>query len=1320
MSDIVESSQPEDLLSLQCPRCLKKYKSRSGLNKHVKTCSTLPDTNAATVNIEPGPSRARVSPTKASQGAMTYSCNICQRNFANKSNLTKHVKTCSESQRRSCRHCGAHFATFAGLRAHESRTHRAEEASLASHEKGKTGQEILQELARAEAAMPSGLPLYSSLIAATGLTRDQIRHRRDKPIYRELLEIAKEEITRNRLEAPVPNRGSPDDPSSSSTDESRDDLGPQAPEVGVSTANDDIVEMTLTTTVEAQRNIVTPDVRTTLSSNEPSIDHDIAMCNDDIPDHDEPDVLPENLSMEVTSNSLSATRADTEATDMQPNIIILDVQVIPPPNDLITGHVITVHNSSTPDPGELGAVEETPAAADYDNARCNNDILGHDEPDVLPESPSTAATPNSPNISTANAEAIDTQPNIVRLDVHVIPQPNVPITGHEIAIHNSSTPELGEPGALEERPPATTAPDSLDIVGYLRQARDDMTADNDLSMIPLITDLISSQNETYSNILEEWLSNILQPPRQRHRQQRPPSQAPHQRNYGGRHAGTGIRADAYKKAQDLFRKDKKLLADLIFSGKSIVEPPSWPTVRATEEYFASAFETQSPPDDAPVINERNTIDASRPISPDEVANAKLGWSRSAPGPDGVTTSDVKRIPDRHLALLFTIILYANVQLPRFKKSRTILIFKKGDRANPANWRPITIASMVQRLLHRILAKRLSDQCTLNLNQRGFKQIDGTMANILILESFLKSRAAATSVSSIIGLDVTKAFDTVSHNSIRRGLTRMGVDNHMKTYIMSSLQGNRTSVRLGGQSTREFVFNRGVKQGDPISPLLFNIVMDEFIAESNAGPYGGTIPSGERVASIAFADDLLLLEDDPERMVVSLDKARKFLGDRGMAINASKCFSASTMRYRGALKPVTRSTYSIDRQNIPAVTDINPAKYLGHNISSHGVLKANINHLEHWLSNILRAPLKPSQRLAMIKEHAVPKVVYFLQGPHTTAGQLKAADLLIKAAVKRVLHLHIHTPDAALYAAINDGGLGIPELRSTIPKIALKRINKLRQRNDDPCLAAALSSPQIVSVVDHLERICRPLEQRVEYRQKLMEAPTLKGLEQTNQDPASTNWQYWPPNGWSGKDFVKAVHLRFNVLPTVGIPSNPPEQRRCRAGCNKVETLAHVLQQCPNTHWQRISRHNEVANKVERHCRQQGWEVIAEPHVRHQDGTLFKPDLAIQRGNDIIICDIGVNWEGTQTLTHSRNAKKLIYNNAKFFEAASVKWPDKRCIVEPIILGARGIWPDANQPAEDILNINMATKSSCVNSVLKWGPSIHSYFMRSVWRRRGRR
>lgn len=134
------------------------------------------------------------------QEGTTIQCPKCSRTYKTKSGLAKHLKSCEENSRRTCRYCEATFSSFAGLRTHESRAHRAKEAARAGEEIAKTSQEIYQDLARAEAGISPGRPLYNSLMAATGLTRDQIRHRREKPLYKELLQLEKAAITRRRLE----------------------------------------------------------------------------------------------------------------------------------------------------------------------------------------------------------------------------------------------------------------------------------------------------------------------------------------------------------------------------------------------------------------------------------------------------------------------------------------------------------------------------------------------------------------------------------------------------------------------------------------------------------------------------------------------------------------------------------------------------------------------------------------------------------------------------------------------------------------------------------------------------------------------------------------------------------------------------------------------------------------------------------------------------------------------------------------------------------------------------------------------------------------
>lgn len=197
-----------------------------------------------------------------------------------------------------------------------------------------------------------------------------------------------------------------------------------------------------------------------------------------------------------------------------------------------------------------------------------------------------------------------------------------------------------------------------------------------------------------------------------------------------------------------------------------------------------------------------------------------------------------------------------------------------------------------------------------------------------------------------------------------------------------------------------------------------------------------------------------------------------------------------------------------------------------------------------------------------------------------------------------------------------------------------------------------------------------------------------------------------------------MQLRSNNLPTASIPSNPSERRKCQAGCNKTETICHVLQSCPATHWPRIKRHNEIAHKIRDHCRRKTWNTEDEPHIRHQDGTLYKPDLVIHQPNKIIVVDVQVCWEGDVCLATAHARKRAIYNNNKFLEALKKAHPGTReIVVEPITIGARGIWPRCNETATMLLDISHALQASCVHSALKWAATIHQAFGQKVWRRR---
>lgn len=346
-----------------------------------------------------------------------------------------------------------------------------------------------------------------------------------------------------------------------------------------------------------------------------------------------------------------------------------------------------------------------------------------------------------------------------------------------------------------------------------------------------------------------------------------------------------------------------------------------------------------------------------------------------------------------------------------------------------------------------------------------------------------------------------------------------------------------------------------------------------------------------------------------------------------------------------------------------------------------------------------------------------RLLYGLQNTKTTGAVLRGCDRTIRASIKRCLHLPKTTPNSILHAKIRDGGLGFPELRRTVPSTFLKRMAGLLSKVEDPIIYRLMQTERVRSTMRRVQNLAGDVPGDQMWRESIQAGPLTAGVELAAEDPASREWVTNRPPGWTGKDFVRAVHLRSNTLPVKGHPSVPPAERRCRyEGCGAVESLSHVLQACPAAHGERVRRHDEIVKRSADHCRKR-WPTEVEPHVRHRDGRLYKPDLVIHKDDGTtVVCDVQVSWEGVSGLGDAWRRKRDVYGNAHFAEAAQARWPLRTFLYLPLIIGARGIWPRCNAPTVEALGLTSQFKLSCVHGVLKWGSSIHYAHMRRVFAR----
>lgn len=776
------------------------------------------------------------------------------------------------------------------------------------------------------------------------------------------------------------------------------------------------------------------------------------------------------------------------------------------------------------------------------------------------------------------------------------------------------------------------------------------------------------------------------------------------------------KAQQYAHYQRLFKSDKSKLACEIFDkvDTSAIKPP----IDDAYAHFRGVWERDAV-DNATIdtVPTRGADILLGPITQEEIALAISQTSNdTAVGPDSISLQQIRPIAKRELWCAYNIWLGMRRIPENLRMHRTSLLPKGNEELeNIKNWRPITIASLLIRIYNKILAKRMQLTFRISQKQTGFKPINGVGQNISLLHNLLKNARHNKSNLFVCLLDVSKAFDSVPHDSIKRALKRNGCPNEFIDLINDQYSNIYTRISYGPLHSKEIFLKRGVKQGDPMSSILFNLVMDELF-EILGDRFGYNIDNIGSVNARAFADDLALFSSSEIGMKELLRQTEEFLLSRGLEINAKKCVAICLRKAGKAKKSQVADShvqnppvFIVNQEPIRLLGISDQCKYLGIQFTPLGAVdhKAIVANLRLALKTLSKAPLKPQQKTLMLRMYLIPRFIYSFIYTECYPKLMGQQDRLIKRWLKQTLRLPSSTTNEFFYIPIKEGGLGIGRLFDIIGLAKINLYNSMVNAGD-LCLKFLIET-QSYSMhtrwCQALNLSYRPSANEINTRKKIVLEEAHKKLSETVHGGGSEIFKASPlTNQWiaghtkilSGRTFIKCIQMRTNTIPTrVTTTRGQNVNKRCRR-CNLAdETLVHILQTCPITHGIRCQRHNNICKKVAEKLREKGHQVSLEKSIPSPGSqtNISRPDLIAIRNNEALVLDVTCVYESNcNSLQDAYYRKVERYKNLT--ETIKTMFQVESVVYHGLCVGSRGsydkkhisIWQSLGFSKEELMII----------------------------------
>ena len=321
------------------------------------------------------------------------------------------------------------------------------------------------------------------------------------------------------------------------------------------------------------------------------------------------------------------------------------------------------------------------------------------------------------------------------------------------------------------------------------------------------------------------------------------------------------------------------------------------------------------------------------FTPEEVGDCvNLLPNGKSPGSDGLVGEHFKHassVLNNLLASLISSMLIHGFMPEKLIESVLVPIIKNKCKSLSSrdNYRPIALSNTLTKIIERLILLKIDVYLWTLPNQFGFQKGQGTEECIFVLKELINSYLQSGSTVYCCFLDASKAFDCVNHDRLMNVLRDRGIPKCIVRLLYFWYSNQRMYVRWGCSTSDYFDVSNGVRQGGVLSPLLFNVYVNDLSVQLESLKCGLSFGNG-KINHIMYADDVVLFAPSSGGLQQLINICEEFGIEADIRYNEQKtvCMNISKSRFLYSLPQF----YLNGRQ----LTFVNSTKYLGHILTSN--------------------------------------------------------------------------------------------------------------------------------------------------------------------------------------------------------------------------------------------------------------------------------------------------------------------------------------------------------------------------------------------------